>query len=595
MLTRFLMSAKNEKDVENHYRSELLNEFMKHKEIITSSIRMTSPFKCDGLLECTTVNNQTLKILLEFKKNLNLRDKLHQCNVIAQMLYYLKNFQESSEEPMPDCIFIGDIDECFILPTHQLIINYLGLDTDWNIAPSQVASKNPILINALLRDVSIAPLVFKVDDSFKLRKIIDIAIGISQKKYTEVHNQNLIQLFEFLFSQVILNKRLKLKTKIDLFLGILIDSEEIYLHPKKSNILVSDSHGSFEVNSNLCEFIMSNIFTEMDLSQIAAKLEKHYGKEYKPKKQSNENQLVDAGSNANLSEILTPCNTTKEMEDEFWKSFYQQKTQSGDLKSILEFFALRKSFDTVSMINFHDYDISLYHLYFSNNPLDTKQLLFKNGLTRILSGLRNSYTYDGLVKSRSQTFLVSKELIYIFSHQNLLDIYSQTDTSIANTNSYKAYLNRLCEGITIDNLCMVVPANTQTALSLFNNYLQYPVKSDTLDIEQLFLLYNAKNDKRIYDFFASFFATLFLNKEDAVFFVENRMLMPVILLDILCHGKNSQFLEISATQAYFLRNDQRYPLDVDKLKALLAVKKVAGTSSITDDTFYQLYDMAAEM
>ena len=75
-LRESLKSSVNEKDVENAYRVAI-SAYFPHQT--------TSPFNVDGLLACDTVRS-----LLEFKFNHNLSDKMSQCSVLIQSLFYLK-------------------------------------------------------------------------------------------------------------------------------------------------------------------------------------------------------------------------------------------------------------------------------------------------------------------------------------------------------------------------------------------------------------------------------------------------------------------------------------------------------------------------
>src|SRR5690554_2847005 len=98
-----LEKSLNEKDVENSYRAEL-------DKIENASI--TSPYNVDGLLV-----TKDIRSLLEFKYEESLKNKLSQCNVLIQCLYYLKKFENSGDK-LPTTIFVGDINECFAIHTN---------------------------------------------------------------------------------------------------------------------------------------------------------------------------------------------------------------------------------------------------------------------------------------------------------------------------------------------------------------------------------------------------------------------------------------------------------------------------------------------
>lgn len=118
MLITELSKALNEKDVENIYRAELIQGF--------SDSSITSPHHVDGLLQTKEGHN----VLLEFKFNQTFKNKLSQCNVLVQALYYLKKF-ESQGATLPSAVLVGDNNECFVVPSNA-ITKYLSHKLDWS-------------------------------------------------------------------------------------------------------------------------------------------------------------------------------------------------------------------------------------------------------------------------------------------------------------------------------------------------------------------------------------------------------------------------------------------------------------------------------
>ena len=96
-----------------------------------------------------------------------LKNKLSQCNVLIQCLYYLKKFENAGDK-LPSTIFVGDINECFAIHTNS-IVKYLSSEIDWKIAPSEAHRRNPELIKAMVGDENILPFVYDVDDSFSIK------------------------------------------------------------------------------------------------------------------------------------------------------------------------------------------------------------------------------------------------------------------------------------------------------------------------------------------------------------------------------------------------------------------------------------------
>lgn len=266
-MKKLLNLAVNEKDVENAYRAELLKT-LKDSEI-------SSPFGVDGLL---TSKKNGLKTLLEFKHERNLKDKLAQSSVLIQCLYYIKKFEDSGLVP-PNTIFVGDKNECFVLHTNS-IVKYLSSPIDWKIAPSDAAKKNFELVQEMANDEQINPFIFEIDESFNIESVIEktkeFASGTVRKVRITEHNISTI--FNY-FLKNILNNKNKLNTneEANLFIQIIINPNENYIHPKKKNTLITKSFGDVNVNTNTFNSFFK--YFEGDL--------------YSPKEKENLTALVD--------------------------------------------------------------------------------------------------------------------------------------------------------------------------------------------------------------------------------------------------------------------------------------------------------------
>ena len=204
-------------------------------------MEITSPYGCDGY----GISKKTkIKVLCEFKDNVNLKNKQDQCKLLAQSIFYIKKFEKEGK-PFPTTIFIADRDECFVLHVNT-IINYLAMDIDWNIAPSS-AHKNLELMGRLFDDVNIQPFVF---DALAMKdcinKIEDLTENVVRK--VRVTQHNVVAIFEYFEKHVLSNVKLSTNEKANLFIQIIINVNENYLHPKKKNTLITKSFGELTVN-----------------------------------------------------------------------------------------------------------------------------------------------------------------------------------------------------------------------------------------------------------------------------------------------------------------------------------------------------------
>src|SRR5690625_2746926 len=195
-----ISSALNEKDVENIYRAALVRELNRNYK----EVEITSPHGVDGLVKFGATKKRKLHVLLEFKFDEKYKSKLVQANVLAQCLYYLKKFHDAGDR-VPHAIFVGDINECFVIESGVFRKYLFRQDIDWSIAPSH-AYKNTDLVKELVEDNDINPFVFDVDGSFKLSQVVERFKGLGdegEKIRVKITPKNIERVFTY-FSENVL-------------------------------------------------------------------------------------------------------------------------------------------------------------------------------------------------------------------------------------------------------------------------------------------------------------------------------------------------------------------------------------------------------
>lgn len=283
MISTELNKAVNEKDVENIYRAELTQLF--------SGASITSPHHVDGLLE----TKEGYNVLLEFKYNQLLKNKLTQCNVLVQALYYLKKF-EGQGVALPSAVFVGDINECFVVPSKS-ITKYLSHKLDWSIPASDAYRRNPQLITEMMTDTDINPFVFDVDTKFKSKDLIEKiqTVATNAVYKVKVTGQNIQSIFEYFQSNVLpKNSGLSTNQEANMFVQLVINPNENYVHPKKNNILLTKNFGEVKINGSA----FSSFF-------------KHYeGETYSPREKEKltgfVDRLVEDSTRRRKGEFFTP-------------------------------------------------------------------------------------------------------------------------------------------------------------------------------------------------------------------------------------------------------------------------------------------------
>lgn len=235
MGTEELYMALNEKDVENIYRHTFMTKF--------KDMEITSPFGCDGF---GVSKSAKLRVLFEFKDDLELSNKMELSKVLAQSIYYIKKFYNAGIVP-PSTIFVGDRNECVALHVND-VIDYLDMDLDWSIAPSS-AYRNAELMMKLIKDENIKPFVFNSKDfSQCVEKVKDLTDNVQRKVL--VTDKNITEVFRYFEEKVLGKTKLTTNEKANLFVQMLVNKDDNYLHPvARRKTVVTKSFGEVAIES----------------------------------------------------------------------------------------------------------------------------------------------------------------------------------------------------------------------------------------------------------------------------------------------------------------------------------------------------------
>jgi hypothetical protein len=218
---RALSQACTEKDVENAYRAEI-----SHSRPCAS---ISSPHHTDGYFQWSTV-----RLLLEAKFDEKLKERIPLCNVLGQMLLYLKHF-ENAGEVLPNVLLVGDRNECFVLSTSS-VQGFLNLSLDWTVAPSSGSSE---LTRALVQGLNLLPYVYEVDANLDFRDVLTHVETLAKGEVQSLraNPSNIEVLFLYWQERVLTDKRLTAVNKVDVFLRCLFQPTNVFLHPSKKNVL----------------------------------------------------------------------------------------------------------------------------------------------------------------------------------------------------------------------------------------------------------------------------------------------------------------------------------------------------------------------
>ena len=238
-----IKSAVIEKEVENVYNKGI--------NLYFNDVNIEHPFDCDGFIDTKTKgNHKLLKLIIEYKLDEMLTNKMARAKVLIQVIYYLKRFEQNGLV-LPNVCMVGDVNECFVMHTNELL-KYLDEDCDWTIAPSNAHNANPSLMAKIATDENINPFIFEVNEAFSFKnvseKIIDLADNV--QRYVRVTEHNIATIFDYFVRNVVKStKNIQPNALVAIFMGVITDKDNYYQHPTKKNILVTPN-GEVAINGD---------------------------------------------------------------------------------------------------------------------------------------------------------------------------------------------------------------------------------------------------------------------------------------------------------------------------------------------------------
>lgn len=246
--------------------------------------------QCDGYID-TRFDDTDISMLIEYKYDIRMKDKIERARVIAQCVGYLHKFEESGMA-LPKLVFIGDINECMIIHTNDLI-KFLDLDcVNWDIAPCNLCQENNLI---MLIVKSINPWVYDVDSNFKFddiaNKIISLCKGINQQVH--ITEKNIEKIFNNFCKRVLKNaNKISANDLVAVFIGAMLDQEHYYKHPTKKNTLIANG-ATIAINGDEYDAFMNQHSTD-----------------YSPKEKrifaSISDRLIEDTNRRNKGEFYTP-------------------------------------------------------------------------------------------------------------------------------------------------------------------------------------------------------------------------------------------------------------------------------------------------
>ena len=245
-------SGDKERQVEQAYNAMFKESF--------PGITISNPYKCDGYFE-SDIGGKRTGVILEYKYDLDFSKKSIRSQVLAQVMFYLKKFERDGRA-FPTVVFVGDVNECFVIHSNYLL-KFLSIEgVDWDVAPS-AAHTQIELVAALANDDTRNAFVFDVDSGFEWEsvrnQIVDCATNIA--RHVHVTEHNIDKVFSFFKDKVLKKSALSPNDMVGVFLGCITDADNYYLHPKRANFLMTPNNGSIKVDGEWFKAFMQRFDT----------------------------------------------------------------------------------------------------------------------------------------------------------------------------------------------------------------------------------------------------------------------------------------------------------------------------------------------
>ena len=235
--SKFYEEIKNsliEREVEDVYNKGI--------NLYFPNIAITHPFACDGLIETSTENHKILKLIIEYKLDEMMKSAVARAKVLVQVVYYLKRFEENGLI-LPNVCMVGDKNECFVLHTNPLL-PYLDEEVDWSIAPSEAHKYNAELVMKIANNEEINPFVFDINDSFSFKDVAEKIVNLADNihRFVRVTEHNIATIFDYFTKNVVKDaKKIAPNDLVAIFMGVITDKNNYYVHPENPNTLVTPS------------------------------------------------------------------------------------------------------------------------------------------------------------------------------------------------------------------------------------------------------------------------------------------------------------------------------------------------------------------
>ena len=196
-------------------------------------------FNCDGYWDISTFTDDNAYMLTEYKHDVNLKSGLELRKVVAQCVYYLKQFKDRGET-MPKVLFIGDKNECVVIPS-KTVLPALDCGSSFSCAASHADSDKVLMENLMANSNIDYAFVYDISADFDIDgliwSILNIARATDGQALAEINEHNIDRVWTA-FKDIVFgnSKKVQPNEQVSIFVHYITDHDDFIIDQRKGNV-----------------------------------------------------------------------------------------------------------------------------------------------------------------------------------------------------------------------------------------------------------------------------------------------------------------------------------------------------------------------
>lgn len=196
-------------------------------------------FNCDGYWDISRFTDDNTYMLTEYKHDVNLKSGLELRKVVAQCVYYLKQFKDKGET-IPKVLFIGDKNECVVIPS-KTVLPALNCGSSFSCAASHADSDKVLMENLMANSNIDYAFVYDISADFDIDgliwSILNIARATDGQALAEINEHNIDRVWTA-FKDIVFgnSKKVQPNEQVSIFVHYITDHDDFIIDQRKGNV-----------------------------------------------------------------------------------------------------------------------------------------------------------------------------------------------------------------------------------------------------------------------------------------------------------------------------------------------------------------------